>query len=74
MYSNPTTGPVQIDLGDNNTAINTTIRDTIGQVIPTQHFENTHNIILDIEAPKGIYFLTLETESGDSKTIKVVKE
>jgi len=55
-------------------AISTTVRNALGQVILTQHFENIDNISLDIDAPIGIYFLTLETELGESKTIKVIKE
>ncbi|MAZ36038.1 MAG: hypothetical protein CL842_01120 [Crocinitomicaceae bacterium] len=74
IYPNPTTGVINIDLGENNTAISTTVRNALGQVILTQHFENIDNISLDIDAPIGIYFLTLETELGESKTIKVIKE
>ena len=74
VYPNPTKGPVYIELGDTKTALSTTVRNARGQIILTQHFENTDNISLDIDAPIGIYFLTLETELGESKTIKVIKE
>ena len=74
VYPNPTKGPVYIELGDTKTALSTTVRNALGQIILTQHFENTDNISLDIDAPKGIYFLTLESNLRESKIFKVVKE
>ena len=74
IYPNPTNGTIYIDLEENSTLLKTTLRNTISQVISTQEFENTNNISLTIEAPQGIYFLTLETPMGESRTIKVFKE
>lgn len=74
IYPNPTKGAVNIELREENgTWLHTTLRNQLGQIVLSQKFENTDNISLDIEAPKGIYFLTLETEIGESKFIKVIK-
>ena len=74
IYPNPTKGAVNIELREENgTWLHATLRNQLGQIVLSQKFENTDNISLDIEAPKGIYFLTLETEIGESKFIKVIK-
>lgn len=74
VYPNPTKGRVTIKQVNNNTLLRATVRNNLGQEVSSQNFESSEEIALDINAPAGIYFLTIETVSGESKTIKVVRE
>ena len=74
LYPNPTTKNFTIDLGEVKTTIKTTLTNSLGQVILRQQFESTDIINVEIDAPKGIYFLQLETSSGELITRKIIKE
>jgi hypothetical protein len=75
FYPNPTKGIIHIELiEENKTGISTTLRNHLGQIVSIQKFESTDNIVLNLNTPSGIYFLTIETVSGKQKTIKVIKE
>lgn len=75
IYPNPTKGFIHLEIKEENTTwINTTLRNALGQVISTQKFESSDNIVFEINEPSGIYFLTIETMAGRQKPIKVVKE
>ena len=74
IYPNPTTGKVRVDLGKIKQEVKATLTNNLGQVILTQQFESTNIINVEIDAPTGIYFLQIETDNGETKTIKVLKE
>jgi hypothetical protein len=72
-FPNPTTGSINIDLGESLSNVKATLTNGLGQVILTECYTSTNFINIDIDAPKGIYFLQIES-NGESKTIKVLKE
>lgn len=74
VFPNPTTGNISIDLGEIKTNLTVSLSNSLGQVILTQQFLSTAFINLEIDTPKGIYFLKLETPIGENKTIKILKE
>lgn len=74
VYPNPTNGPLTIDLSEFSTNINATLFNCLGQTIFFQTFEYSEQISFEIEAPKGLYFLQLDTDFGKSEMIKVIKE
>jgi len=74
LYPNPTTGPINIDLEERLTNLKTTLTNSLGQVIVTKEYLSTDFIRLDIDEPKGIYFLQLQTENGAIITKKILKE
>ena len=74
LYPNPTTGNFSIDLDATETNPKVTLSSSLGLVILAQEFESTDFINIDIDAPKGIYFLQIETTRGETKTLKVIKE
>ena len=74
LYPNPTNDNIYIDLGGMKTNITATLVNSLGQKILTQQFQSTDFVSFNIDAPKGMYFLTLRTFSGETKTIKVLKE
>tara|TARA_B100000809_G_scaffold265039_1_gene322600 strand:+ start:1016 stop:2284 length:1269 start_codon:yes stop_codon:yes gene_type:complete len=73
LYPNPTNGIVTIDLGAVKQDIKTTLTNSLGQVILIEDYTSANFINLDIDAPKGIYFLQIETSEGESKILKVLK-
>lgn len=74
VYPNPTTGNVNIDLGQKYSNATITLHNVMGQMISNKSYENRRNINFEIEAPKGIYFVNIVSETGEQTTVKVVKE
>ena len=74
VYPNPTNGNISIRLKEFQRDIKATISNTLGQIVYSANFQSTDFISLDIDKPKGIYFLTLETNFGETKTIKILKK
>ena len=74
LYPNPTTGSINVEIGEHRASLMTTITNNLGSVILTQAFESSDFIHLEISAPAGIYFLQIETSEGETKTLKVIKE
>tara|TARA_B100000809_G_C15024478_1_gene489648 strand:- start:109 stop:1119 length:1011 start_codon:yes stop_codon:yes gene_type:complete len=73
IYPNPTNGIISIDLGEVLTDISVTLTNSLGQVVLSENYASTSFINIDINAPKGIYFLQLET-NGEVITKKIIKE
>jgi PQQ-dependent dehydrogenase (s-GDH family) len=73
LFPNPTTGKVNIDLKEKKSNINLHITNAIGQVIFSKSYTSTNFINLDLDSPKGVYFLQLETDGG-LITRKIIKE
>jgi hypothetical protein len=74
LYPNPTTGKVAIDLGANYRELNVNVSTIAGQVVLQQQYSQTSQLELLIDAPAGIYFVTLTTADGLKGVIKLVKE
>jgi len=72
LYPNPTTGKITIDLGGIKQYAKTTLINSLGQVLLTQNYGSTNYINLELVCPKGMYFLTLETD-GEVITKKIIK-
>jgi hypothetical protein len=73
LYPNPTTGRATIDLEEIMQDIKATLTNSLGQVILTDNYTATNFINLDINAPKGVYFLNLEVD-GEVITKKIIKK
>jgi len=74
LYPNPTTGNISIDLGGAKQNLKVTLTNSLGQIILTKQLEFTDFINMNIVAPKGIYFLKIESAGGVINTSKVIKE
>jgi len=73
IFPNPNSGVIFIELEEIKRNIKATLTNSLGQIILTQESESTDFMYIDIDMPKGIYFIQLETE-GAIKTFKVLKE
>lgn len=74
LYPNPTNGIVRVEFGSFKTDITAILRNTLGQEIATASYKPSDYIEIEIDAPKGVYFLQLITRNGESRTIKILKE
>ena len=45
----------------------------LGQTITKKHVSHKQQIDMEVEGNSGIYFVTIETLNGLSKTFKVIK-
>lgn len=73
LYPNPTNGQFSIDLGEDFKQANIQILDLSGRVVFQKKTENKQVINLNFEAPKGIYFVRINTGLKQS-TIKLIKQ
>ncbi len=74
IFPNPTTESINIELGETLSNVKTTLTNSLGQVVIRKEFTTTDFISLDIDVPKGIYFLQLQTENREIITKKIVME
>ena len=73
IYPNPTSGLLNLDLGEIRPDLNVTLIGVQGNVIRTWSFENTRKATVDIQEENGMYLLNIN--DGESQTIfKVLKE
>lgn len=73
VYPNPTTKKITIDLGEVRTDLKAILTNSLGQVVLTKHYTCTNIVNLDLNYPKGIYFLSLESH-GELISKKIVIE
>ena len=73
LYPNPTSGSITIDLEETKSNLNLSLTNALGQVVLTKNYTSTNRINIDLDAPKGVYFLQLES-NGEVITKKIIKE
>ncbi len=74
IYPNPTTDKVSINLGNHQHNSIITVMNNLGQTVSIEQFEPASIVTLNINYPKGLYFLKIDFENGESKTMKVLKK
>ncbi len=72
IYPNPSKGNVSISLKEATNA-SLTLRNSLGQILLSNKYMLTNRIDLNLDVPKGIYFLQVEA-NGETITRKIVKE
>ena len=73
IYPNPSKGDFFIDLGDVYTDATIVITDLAGRVVKTQAVNGDKIIPVALNAPAGVYFITVTAENNKA-IIKLVKE
>jgi len=74
IYPNPTSGYLRLQLFNQIDAFRITLKSPLGVLLNSQNVQSSNQLDLIINEPPGIYYLTVETSSGLSKTFKVLKE
>ncbi len=73
VYPNPTDGIIFIELGKEYSSLEVTLRDVSGRVVEKNIYMSTKTISIDIDGPKGFYFVELSTES-EKTVFKIVNK
>jgi len=74
VYPNPTTGEVNVDFPNFYKNLKISVLNTLGQLVFAHDYFNRSKIQFNLEGLKGIYFVTVETDSSEKKVFKFVKE
>lgn len=74
VLPNPTSGKLTVNLGKRFHQITATIRSLSGQVISESTVHATEQIDIHIEEVAGVYLVQIETDTGESAVVKVVKQ
>ena len=73
-YPNPTNGDVSIKLDKTYGSITLKITSLTGELVASKYINNVRMLNMEIDEPKGIYFVEITTPDGTSAIMKVIKE
>lgn len=73
-YPNPTKGTVTINLGEQYETVNVRVINVSGQLVSSSQYKNKQELNLDIVGVKGYYTVEIETESGQTASLRVLKQ
>lgn len=74
LYPNPTLGDVNIELGAFYGELSVTVANLAGQTVLEQQVTNASHLSLVLDAPAGMYLVTLTNKQGQKRVLKLVKE
>lgn len=70
---NPSSGYFAVDLGTVCRQVELSITDLTGRVVKTQKYTEQQLLMVDLDAPAGIYFLNITTSAGQG-TFKLIRK
>ncbi len=73
IYPNPVNETLNINLGEVKKETRISINNALGQLVVSKKYLSTNSISLEINIPKGIYFLKIESE-GEIVSRKIIKQ
>lgn len=74
IYPNPTNGLIFISLTETKNNFTATIINNMGKTLFTKKYYATNFISIDMDLPKGVFFLQLEMNSAENIIMKVLKK
>jgi hypothetical protein len=74
LYPNPTNGNFAIDLGKEYPDVTIQIYNLLGQVISAEKYASARIIENQIDNSPGIYFVKVNTATGESTTLQMIKQ
>lgn len=74
LYPNPSDGRFNIDLGKEYSDVTVQISNVFGQVISLKRYVSIRTIENEINYSRGIYFVKVNTDTGESTTLKIMKQ
>ncbi len=74
IYPNPSTGLFTINLSEEYSEVTIQISNMLGQIISTKKHLYTRIIENEINVSGGVYFVRISKPSGESTTLKVIKQ
>lgn len=74
VYPNPTNNVIKIELDSFKSDVNISLTNNLGQLLLNQIFKSTNFIEINIDLPKGFYFLKISSSTKEHNTVKIIKE
>ncbi|MFK7921848.1 MAG: T9SS type A sorting domain-containing protein, partial [Bacteroidia bacterium] len=74
LYPNPTNGPLKVELAKPFPASILLLSNQMGQSVLRRSLHTEQNLSLEIDAPAGLYYLSLITPSGERLSRKLILE
>ncbi|AFL82545.1 subtilisin-like serine protease [Aequorivita sublithincola DSM 14238] len=74
IVPNPTSGEINILFDKTYSGISITVKSITGQDFGAKYLQKGNEVSLNINGPKGLYFVSVLTDEGFSKVSKVLKE
>lgn len=74
IYPNPIKNKININLSKNISNTNISIYNVLGKKILEKNFNNTTNLSVDFNFPKGIYLAKITSEKNAVKVVKLIKK
>lgn len=73
IFPNPTSDKVWIDLGRNYEGVTIHVNNLLGQKIKSEQFETVQKMELDWEGETGVYFIQIESKTGEKTSVKILR-
>jgi len=74
LYPNPTNGHFSIEFTELQTGIDIMIHNPAGQLVYLQNESNQKEVDIDLDVATGVYFITLNSDSGEELRKKIMIE
>lgn len=74
VYPNPTDDVVRINLSKNFSELTTAVFDTNGRKVFDRSYNNRSSIELSLPLPAGVYLLKVEANTGETFTVRILKQ
>ncbi len=74
VYPNPSVkGTVRVELANPYKTLSAFLRSANGKILSEKTFYNSSQFSIEIDQPKGIYFLEIQSEKGERAVVKIIK-
>ena len=71
LYPNPTSGRFTLDLGASFEEVTIEVTSATGQVVQRQQYDQVQTLPMRLEAPPGLYFVTIQEKKGRQVTGRI---
>lgn len=73
-YPNPTQNNINLTINENINDFKMSLYNSVGKLLYSKNVIGNNNLEVNLPTEKGFYFIKIETNSGKTGTVKIVKE
>ena len=74
FYPNPTKGKIYINFNETQGNVQITVNSILGKQISYLEFNNTNKVSFNINSNNGLYIVRINTNKGNFKSFRIIKE
>ena len=74
IYPNPVTSIFNLNLGETYESVSVKVINSLGQVVVTQSYSNTNQVLQEIDFGSGVYFVEITTNTGEKAVKRIIKQ